>query len=319
MSAKNDAAFLRMFLMVIGALVAFTIVILILANRIIGVVEEQRGEDPRERAALIERIQPVGSVNVAAAAAAAAQPQSGADIVAAACNSCHVAGVLGAPKVGDKDAWSQRLAAAGGLDGLTASAIAGKGGMPPKGGASVSDAEIRAAVEHLLNESGVDTAATSSDAAADAAPVDTAQAMVSNAVSAVGEVASDAVTAVAGAAAAVMPDTTSEAAGAAVPGAASAPPAAAAGSETADAPAADLAKGKSVYDVACFACHMTGAAGAPKMGDKAVWAPRIAQGMDALVHNAISGKNAMPPKGGRTDLSDQDVLSAVAYLVQQSQ
>ncbi len=314
MSAKNDAAFLRMFLMVIGALVAFTIVILILANRIMGVVEEQRGEDPRQRAALIERIQPVGSVNVAAATAVEAQPQSGADIVAAACNSCHVAGVLGAPKVGDKDAWSQRLAATGGLDGLTASAIAGKGGMPPKGGANVSDAEIRAAVEHLLIESGVDI-----DAAADAGPLDAAQAMASNAASAVGEVASDAVAAVAGVAAAVMPDTTSEAAGAAAPGAASAPPAAAAGSETADSPAADLAKGKAVYDVACFACHMTGAAGAPKLGDKAAWAPRIAQGMDALVHNAINGKNTMPPKGGRIDLSDQDVLSAVAYLVEQSQ
>jgi len=284
-SANNDAAFLRMFLIVLGALVAFTVAILILANRITGVVDEERGEDPRFRAAVIERIQPVGSVNVAAATAAGpAELKSGADIVASACNSSHVAGVLDAPKVGDKDAWSQRLAAAGGLDGLTASAIAGKGGMPPKGGANVSDAEIRSAVEHLLSESGVDAAGDGDAAPAESGtgPVDAAK-----------EMASSAAATVTGAVAAVT-------------------------SAADDEPAFDLAKGKSVYDVACFACHMTGAAGAPKMGDSAVWGPRIAQGMDTLVNNAINGKNAMPPKGGRVDLSDQDVASAVAYLVEQS-
>lgn len=296
MSANNDAAFLRMFLIVLGALVAFTVAILFLANRITGVVDEERGEDPRFRAALIERIQPVGSVNIAAAAAAGpAELKSGADIVASACNSCHVAGVLGAPKVGDKDAWSQRLAAAGGLDGLTASAIAGKGGMPPKGGANVSDAEIRSAVEHLLSESGVDAGggADAAPAASGTGPVDAAKEMASDAADSAKEMASSAATAVTAAAATIMP--------------------------AADGgPAVDLAKGKSVYDVACFACHMTGAAGAPKMGDTAVWSPRIAQGMDTLVNNAINGKNAMPPKGGRVDLSDQDVASAVAYLVEQS-
>ncbi len=296
MSANNDAAFLRMFLIVLGALVAFTVAILLLANRITGVVDEERGEDPRLRAAVIERIRPVGSVDVAAAAATGpAEQQSGADVVASACNSCHVAGVLGAPKVGDKDAWSQRLAAAGGLDGLTASAIAGKGGMPPKGGANVSDAEIRSAVEHLLSESGVDAGAggEAAPAEASAGPVDAAKEMASDAADAAKEMASSAAAAVTGAVEAVTP--------------------------AADGgPAFDLAKGKSVYDVACFACHMTGAAGAPKMGDTAVWGPRLAQGLDTLVNNAINGKNAMPPKGGRMDLSDQDVASAVAYLVEQS-
>jgi len=87
----------------------------------------------------------------------------------------------------------------------------------------------------------------------------------------------------------------------------------------ATAPAADTAKGKAVYDSACFACHMTGAAGAPKLGDKALWAPRIAQGMDVLNSTALNGKGAMPPKGGRMDLSDEDVKAAVAYMVEQSQ
>ena len=80
----------------------------------------------------------------------------------------------------------------------------------------------------------------------------------------------------------------------------------------------DPAAGKKVYDEACFACHGTGAAGAPKVGDKAAWAPRIKQGMDVLVKHAIQGKGAMPPKGGRMDLSDDAIRNAVAYMVSQS-
>ena len=60
---------------------------------------------------------------------------------------CHAAGVAGAPKFGDKAAWGPRLGA--GVDGLTASAIKGKGAMPPKGGTTASDAEIKAAVEYM--------------------------------------------------------------------------------------------------------------------------------------------------------------------------
>ena len=70
MSAHNDSAFLRMFLIVLGALVAFTIIILVLARSITSSVEEARGPDPRVRAAVAERIKPVGSVDVAMANAA---------------------------------------------------------------------------------------------------------------------------------------------------------------------------------------------------------------------------------------------------------
>jgi len=282
-----------MFLMILGALVAFTVIIFIAAHQITGSVEEERGVDPRVRAAVAERIKPVGSVNVAAPAAAPAAAKSGAEVVAAACNACHGAGVLGAPKIGDKEAWGQRLLAQGGIDGLTASAIQGKGGMPPKGGAMVSDGEIRAAVEHMLSESGVDVMG----AAAPAPAAETA-ASAASPVEAVKEMASSVADAAASMAAAVMPAPASE-------------PAAQAG--------ADLAKGKTVYGTACFACHGTGAAGAPKLGDKAAWGPRIAQGMDALIHSALNGKNAMPPKGGRLDLSDDDIKAAVAYLVSEAE
>jgi cytochrome c5 len=88
------------------------------------------------------------------------------------------------------------------------------------------------------------------------------------------------------------------------------PPAAAA------APAkAGAGSGKATFDAVCNVCHGAGVAGAPKLGDKAAWAPRIKQGMDALHANAIKGKGAMPPKGGNPSLSDADVAAAVDYMV----
>ena len=72
------------------------------------------------------------------------------------------------------------------------------------------------------------------------------------------------------------------------------------------------------YRQACLACHATGAAGAPKTGDKAAWAPRIAAGMDTMVTNAIKGKGAMPPKGGRANLTDEQIKSTVVYMVGES-
>jgi cytochrome c5 len=72
--------------------------------------------------------------------------------------------------------------------------------------------------------------------------------------------------------------------------------------------------GKSTYDTVCHVCHGAGVAGAPKFGDKAAWAPRIKQGLDALHASALKGKGAMPPKGGNPSLSDTDVMAAVDYM-----
>jgi cytochrome c5 len=86
-------------------------------------------------------------------------------------------------------------------------------------------------------------------------------------------------------------------------------------------PAADD-KGKKIYDASCMACHAAGVAGAPKMGDKASWAPRIAQGADTLHTHAIKGfqgkAGMMPPKGGNMSLKDDDVKAAVDYMVSQN-
>jgi cytochrome c5 len=89
---------------------------------------------------------------------------------------------------------------------------------------------------------------------------------------------------------------------------------------TVDAQAAFSATaGKAVYDASCTACHKTGMMGAPKLGDKAAWAPRIKQGIQILVVHSIKGfqgkAGMMPPKGGNAKLSDQSVGDAVYYMV----
>jgi cytochrome c5 len=80
-----------------------------------------------------------------AAAAGGAAPALDSQV----CSACHIAGVAGSPKFGDKVAWAPRLAL--GVDGLTASVIKGKGAMPPKGGSAASDAEIKAVVQYMVN------------------------------------------------------------------------------------------------------------------------------------------------------------------------
>jgi len=98
---------------------------------------------------------------------------------------------------------------------------------------------------------------------------------------------------------------------AAQPVAAAAAPAATASA----APAATGDKGEATFKAICSACHGAGVMGAPKFGDKAAWAPRVAKGLDALYTSAIKGKNAMPAKGGNPALADDDVKQAVQYMV----
>ena len=76
--------------------------------------------------------------------------------------------------------------------------------------------------------------------------------------------------------------------------------------------------GEEVFNGACVACHGAGIAGAPKMGDKALWAPRIAQGVNVLYEHAIKGFKTMPAKGGQVALRDDEVKAAVDYQVAKS-
>ncbi|MES2149406.1 MAG: c(7)-type cytochrome triheme domain-containing protein [Pseudomonadota bacterium] len=82
--------------------------------------------------------------------------------------------------------------------------------------------------------------------------------------------------------------------------------------------ASDLPDGKAIYDGTCFACHNSGAAGAPKLGDAAAWAPRIKLGTAALYASATNGKGVMPPKGGNAGLSEAQLHAAVNYMIGQA-
>ncbi len=77
--------------------------------------------------------------------------------------------------------------------------------------------------------------------------------------------------------------------------------------------------GEEVYKSKCFVCHASGIAGAPKLGDAAAWAPRIAKGADALLATATSGIAAMPPKGTCMDCTDAEVAASIEHMISNSQ
>ena len=94
-------------------------------------------------------------------------------------------------------------------------------------------------------------------------------------------------------------------------------PAAMSGDSASDAAGA-AADPVALYQASCFACHGTGAAGAPVLGDKDAWAPRIAQGEATVLEHAINGLNAMPPRGG-SSLSDEEIKGIVEHMISSSQ
>ncbi len=157
---NHDKVFFINFSMVMAGLFAIFF-ICIVAARLLDTGEVNA--DPGANARIEARIKPVGSVitdeaalQQLAAAAPKREPLTGEQVNAKLCGGCHLAGVLGAPKESDKGAWAARLAAAGGLDGLVASAIKGKGAMPAKGGdPSLTEDEIKASVEHILKTAGL--------------------------------------------------------------------------------------------------------------------------------------------------------------------
>lgn len=103
-----------------------------------------------------------------------------------------------------------------------------------------------------------------------------------------------------------------------LPGEQPAAEAGAAAAPEAAAPVAAKLTGEQVYNAACFACHGAGVGGAPKFGDAAAWQPRVAQGMATLTKHALEGfqgkAGVMPAKGGRVDLSDDEIKAAVAFI-----
>jgi cytochrome c5 len=83
------------------------------------------------------------------------------------------------------------------------------------------------------------------------------------------------------------------------------------------AAAAGTRSGEEIYKAVCGACHDAGVANAPKLGDKAAWAPRLKLGLDGLVKSATAGKNAMPPRGG-SDANDAELARSIVHMANKS-
>jgi len=263
-----------------AVLLAFVIPILVIIALVYYVTSDNKpamGSANPEKA-IAERIQKVGMVEIRDAN----RPlRAGEEVFKAQCAACHATGAAGAPKLGDEGAWSARIQT--GFDALLHSALAGKGAMAPQGGGDFNDTEIGRAVVYMANAAGAkfaEPAAPAAGAAGTAPAAETAPAPAAEA-----------------------PVTDAPAAATVAPGAAPAATVAAAGSGA----------GEALYKQACQVCHAAGVAGAPKFGDKAAWAPRIQEGMEAMYAIALHGKGAMPARGG-TSASDEDIKAAVDYM-----
>ena len=256
--------------------------------------------------AIAERLAPVGQLclegqDCGTAAAPAGDSASsggsidGEGIYGSVCVACHASGAAGAPIRGEEEAWAARTEQ--GFATLVDHAINGIGAMPAKGGnASLSDEEVEAAVAYLVEPvmevpelGGGDEAASEEAGSEEAAAEETAAAE--------GDAAAEEEMA-------ANDDAASEE----------------------DAVASEEASGGSDLDgaalyasVGCAACHDNGVAGAPTKGDSEAWAARLEKGADELYASAINGIGAMPAKGGNPNLSDEEVMAVVDYLMAEAQ
>lgn len=192
--------------------------------------------------ALITAITLAASIALAPDARAQGTERSGKDVVDTVCSKCHATGAQGAPRIGDKQAWSKRASQS--LSSLTDHALKGIRQMPSHGGSpDLTDFEIKRAITYMVNQSGgkwVEPISRKS------------------------------------------------------------PPAPRTGEE--------------VVKAQCMKCHQTGKGGAPRIGDRDAWIPRLKDGMDSTVRSAMKGHGGMPARGGMADLTDSELRSAVIYL-----
>lgn len=179
---------------------------------------------------------------LASQAYAQGRERGGKEVVDTVCAACHATGANGAPKIGDKQAWSKR--ASQGLSSLTQHALSGIRKMPAHGGnPTLTDLEIGRAVAYMVNQSG--------------------------------------------------------------------------GKWIEPANTKDLAaerSGEQVVKTQCVKCHKDGVGGAPKVGDRNAWVPRMKLGLDNLVRSAIRGHGGMPSRGGQANLTDAELRSAIIYM-----
>jgi cytochrome c5 len=171
------------------------------------------------------------------------EERSGKAVVEGTCGTCHATGANGAPKIGDKAAWSKLASQS--LTGLTKVALTGIRKMPPHGGnMKLTDTEIKRAVTYMVNQSGGNWIEPTSKQKAPARRT-----------------------------------------------------------------------GEQIVQMRCHKCHETGKNGAPKIGDRDAWIPRLKDGLDATVRSAINGHGGMPARGGMPNLTDAEMKDAITYMI----
>ncbi len=298
----------------LGGIVLLGLAVWFLVNSLFNTIQRNstRGLDSEatvqmQQALVQERMKRVGVVK-AGFVPKVPPVRTGKEIVADVCGECHREGSMGAPVIGTKD-WAKRFA--NGFDSLLHSAQKGKGDMPPRGDdPSLTDKDLMRAIAYMLKESGLTPPVIDPPKKKEGAdgkkPVE------------------------AGAAPAAAPAAGAEGGGAP----ADAAPAPAAPEQTSSAagtsrsglaermaehdynpfdldsvPAAK--KGEAVFAVVCKGCHEFLP---PRTGSREDWAHVAAKGMEQLYSSALYGTFGMPPKGGRLDLSDEDIKASVDYM-----
>lgn len=280
-------------LALLGGLLAPGLVIFLIFKLVSGFQAKHiEDTDPEiAKAEIVERIKPIGEVELAPVSTGPHIDKAGEQVVTEVCAACHSVGALGSPKIGDASAWGPRIKQ--GYETLISHALQGIRSMPARGGnPDLTDGEIANAVAYMANKGGAkfDPASYKSASAAGAAPASTPAPAAS---------------------------ATPESPKAAAKTEAAVTPEVAKPVEVAAAPAAAGKSGEQVVKEVCSACHAVGVMGSPKIGDKAAWGPRIAQGYDTLVSHALKGIRMMPAKGGNPALSDAEITGAVAYMANQ--
>lgn len=260
---------------VLAAFLVPIIGIILLATFVTSGKKPGAGSDAYSEKSIAERIAPLARTEFVDPNAPKVF-KTGEQVYKDACAVCHATGAAGAPKLADAAAWAPRIKT--GYETLLKAVINGKGAMPARAGnPDLQDTELGRAVVYMANNAGAQFKEPSVPPPSNPAVTSSTPAPPSSPVTPV----------------------------VAVP-AALASSAATGNNSNADA-------GKKLYDTACVSCHASGVANAPKLGDKAAWAARLALGTEQLTKSVITGKGAMPPKGG-SNASEEEIKAAVLYM-----
>ncbi|HHB93043.1 MAG TPA: cytochrome c5 family protein [Thioploca sp.] len=220
------------------------------------------------------------------------------------CIACHATGILNAPKLGNKDDWQARIDK--GEKVLVQNAIKGFNSMPPRGGSFVNDADMQSVVQYMLASVGFETSKSIKKVVPEISkqPISKEQPIPEEQPKEVIKIDTSVVK---------VPKTMTEPETPKITKVI--PEAPKVITEIESTLSISPRQGKDVYDMTCKSCHVVGIAGAPKISEKKDWQQRIIKGKDVLIQNAINGINIMPPKGGNSNLTDEEVKLAVQYML----